>query len=626
MPPTQRDLALSAAREGRYLENISRDVSPERLQRFFVKADSGYQVGKALRDICVFARQNMTSDPPFSKLDLISCRNVMIYLEPKLQRRVLPLFHYALKADGVLMLGTSETIRTFRDLFALQERRFKIYSRKSSPARLHIDFDTTHTSESPAAKRTAQGENVALAGAREQADHIIVFSKYSAAGVVINDNFDIIQFRGETDEFLAHAPGEPSLNLLRLAREGLALELRTLVHEARQKQAAVVKNDVALPRDKQAPLIARVEVHPLFSTSTKEHFFLVLFEASSGVAAPQNQAARPPAAPPAPQSSPDRQLEQLRNELDAAKDHLQANIEEQEATNEELQSANEEIMSSNEELQSTNEELETAKEELQSTNEELTTVNEELQNRNLELNTLNNDLTNLLHSVHIPIVMLSGDLRIRRFTPQAEKLFTLIASDVGRPLADIKTRLELPDLEKLVAEVVDTMTPVEMEVRSRDEAECWYSIRIRPYKTRDNKIDGAVIALLDIDIVKRAKLQLEDIAGELIQLAPQPTLIVDSELEVRVVNDGFVKHFGLAYRDAQGKLIHKLSEGFGPLRQPLEKLLSGAGKSAEFKMQYRDHGAQREYSVHAERLRYLQTEPTKGILCGPYRLISARSP
>lgn len=597
------EVAIGVAREGKYIENISQEVSTERLQRFFVKTDEGYQISKTLRDMCVFARQNMANDPPFSRLDLISCRNVMIYLEPKLQKRVIPLFHYALRPKGTLILGTSETIGQFTDLFSVEDKKLKVYSRLEINGRVQLDFDTGYTGGKTEMEKSQHEhprlESAPIVEARKEADRI-VFSKFSAAGVVINAQFEIIQFRGGTSRYLEHGPGDPSFNLLRIARAGLGLEIRALVHDARQKRSMTAKDDLVVVHDHESSLV-RIEVHPLFPSTGQDPYFLILFQENvptqSGNASPSDQ-------PPAGIDNGQREIEQLRRELNASKEHLQSIIEEQDATNEELQSANEEVLSSNEELQSINEELETAKEELQSTNEELTTVNEELQNRNVELGTLNNDLTNLLSSVNIPILMLGSDMRIRRFTPQAEKLFSLIAGDVGRPIGDIKPRIELPDLENVVADVIDSVMVKELEVQDREGR--WYSMRVRPYKTADKKIDGAVIALVDIDVAKRGKMQWHNInvlAQHLVSMIQKPTLILDNELKAFACNDAFLKKFGVTRAFIRNKSVEQL-DGLAPLRGALETLLGGDQLNAVLTLPSREGPSSAPLTVRADKVRF----------------------
>jgi two-component system CheB/CheR fusion protein len=482
------DAAIDRARAGLYPENIAADVTPERLRRFFHRIDGGYRVAKSVRDCCVFARQNLTKDPPFSKLDLISCRNVMIYLGAVLQRRVMAIFHYALRSEGYLLLGSSETIGTFSDLFTAVDRRHKIYRKRAVAGKPQVDFQSmTVSRERPERPRANHDEQNGPSNIFHEADRILL-GRFAPAGVLINDALEILQFRGRTSTFLEPPPGAPSFNLMKMAREGLVAELRTAIHNARKKGTAVRREGVRVRNDGRT-IITNVEVIP-FVTPLKERFHLVMFEE-----------AIPEAAEPKPKKGakgqPDGQRTQrLQRELEATREYLQSIIEEQEAMNEELRSANEEIQSSNEELQSTNEELETAKEELQSSNEELTTLNEELENRNQELAQVNNDLTNLLASVDIPIVMLDSELRIRRFNPGAHKALNLIASDLGRSIRDVKLPLQMSHVDELVASVIDELKVREVNVQDREGQ--WYSLRVRPYRTMENKIDGAVLVLIDL--------------------------------------------------------------------------------------------------------------------------------
>ncbi|HEU4889531.1 MAG TPA: CheR family methyltransferase [Thermoanaerobaculia bacterium] len=478
--------AVERSRLGIYPENIAAEVSADRLRRFFTKVEGGYRVAKAVRDCCVFARQNLTKDPPFSRLDLVSCRNVMIYLGAVLQRRVMSIFHYALRPDGYLLLGSSETVGNFGDLFAVVDRRHKIYQKKTSPSRLTVDFETT-ASPAPAERVRMEEETVNPPNIFREADRVML-SRFSPPGVVINEEMEVLQFRGRTSLYLEPAPGVASFNILKMAREGLLADLRAAIHAARRKEEAVRREGVRVKTNGDITLV-NLEVIP-FVTAAKERYQIVLFEPAADPAPPTRRRGR--GATPEKDS---RGTARLERELEATREYLQSIIEEQEAMNEELRSANEEIQSSNEELQSTNEELETAKEELQSSNEELTTLNEELENRNQELGAMNNDLVNLLASVDLPIVMLDSSLRIRRFNPSAQRVLNLIAADAGRPIHDLKMTLVVKELEHMIVDVIDTLEVRELEVRDRRGQA--YLLRIRPYKTVDNKIEGAVLVLID---------------------------------------------------------------------------------------------------------------------------------
>jgi two-component system CheB/CheR fusion protein len=496
---------IEKARAGVYPMSIAQDVSPERLRRFFVEVEGCYRITKTIREMCVFARHNVLTDPPFSQIDLISCRNLLIYLEPVLQQKVVPLLHYALKPGGFLLLGNSESIGSYRDLFETPDARYKIYSRKPSSSRVSFGQPAAsrqHRDRSRQAPGRSRPAGDASGDVQKEADRILL-ARYVPPGVVVNADLDILQFRGDTGPYLAPAEGKASLNLLKMAREGLAVALRTAIARARNEEGPVREERLQVQFHGETRAVA-LEVIPLKGSTAAEGGFLVLFE-EPRVPGPRRRRPRGTAATAATAADDARQeeMDRLGQELTATRLYLQSVIEQQEAANEELQSANEEAQSANEELQSINEELETSKEEIQSSNEELATVNDELQNRNTELNLLNNDLFNLLTSVEMAIVIIGRDLRVRRFTPMAETAFNLIPSDVGRPISGFKLDFNVPDLAALLAEVMETASPREREVQ--DTKGVWYSLRIQPYKTLEGTIDGAVILLVDVDTLRRAR-------------------------------------------------------------------------------------------------------------------------
>jgi len=485
--------AVDKARQGIYPQSIVEDVSPQRLQRFFIKTTAGYQISKAIRDMCIFALQNVIKDPPFSKLDLILCRNLMIYLGSMLQQKVLHTFHYALRPNGFLMLGTSETTGALADLFALVDKKSKIYIKKTTALRASYDFTAPPHSISPLdAEKPAPVRGPSALDIQHEAECAIL-DAYSPPGVIINQEMQILQFRGQTGPYIEPAPGSASLNLLKMARQDLALELREMLHQAIDSKATVRKENIHT-RHGGGSQTLNLQVIPLQGTEIAEHCFLVLFEPVSDVQGEKRKSDGPAvSATPDPR---DLKIHELESELLTSRQYLQSIIEEQETTNQELQSANEEIQSANEELQSTNEELETAKEELQSTNEELATINEEHEMHNQELIRANNDLTNLLASVDLAVLILSEDLRIRRFTPKAKTLLNLIDTDIDRPIGHIRPNVNVPDLEKRALEVIDTMSPQFLEVQ--DNQGRWYELRIRPYKTMGHRIQGVVAVFIDI--------------------------------------------------------------------------------------------------------------------------------
>ncbi|MBZ5611724.1 MAG: PAS domain-containing protein, partial [Acidobacteriia bacterium] len=524
-------LAIDAARDGLYTGSIVADVSPERLRRFFVTSDGGYQISKQVRDLCIFAVQDAVTDPPFSRLDLISCRNLLIYLGAPLQKKVLTTFHYALKPAGHLLLGSSETVGSGSEFFRQVDKKHKLYSRLPVAVRPHFELGPRAPADdwTPARARATPPHPDIDVG--KQADQIVL-SKYAPPGVLINSNFDILQFRGRTGPFLEPPAGQATLNLLRMAREGLAIDLRGAVHQAKKTGGPVSKSGVHM-RSESGVLEVNLEVTPIFEHAAKEPYYLILFQTGE----PHKARKAPPAAKEKKRSSADREVAVLRGELAASQQDLHSIIEEQEATNEELQSANEEILSSNEELQSTNEELETGKEELQATNEELTTVNDELQNRNAELAKANSDLNNLIDSVDAVYVMLDRDLKIRRSTAAAQRVLNLIPSDVGRPIGDIKPNIQVADLPGMIRDAIANMRHQEQAVQ--DSAGRWYVMKIQPYKTPDSKIDGAILALTDVDALRRSQesgQSLEVRLRTLVDRPPDLLLAVAPEGHVLLVN------------------------------------------------------------------------------------------
>ncbi len=487
------DKAVDKARRGIYPESIVEDVSPQRLQRFFIKTTGGYQISKTIRDMCIFALQNVVKDPPFSRLDLILCRNLMIYLGSMLQQKVLHTFHYALRPNGFLMLGTSETTGALADLFALVDKKSKIYVKKTAALRASYDFTAPPHSILPlAAEKPDSVRGPSALDIQHEAERAIL-DAYGPPGVIINQEMQILQFRGQTGPYIEPAPGGASLNLLKMARQDLALELREMLHQAIGSKTTVRKENIHTRHGGSSQTL-NLQVIPLQGTEMAEHCFLVLFEPASDVRGGKRKSDGP--AVSATPDARDLKIHELESELLTSRQYLQSIIEEQETTNQELQSANEEIQSANEELQSTNEELETAKEELQSTNEELATINEEHEIHNQELIRANNDLTNLLANADLAVLILSEDLRIRRFTPKARTLLNLIDTDIDRPIGNIRPNVNVPDLEKRALEVIDTMSPQSLEVQ--DNQGRWYELRIRPYKTMEQRIQGVVAVFIDI--------------------------------------------------------------------------------------------------------------------------------
>jgi two-component system CheB/CheR fusion protein len=497
------ELSVTKARNGVYPENIQGDVSTERLRRFFTKIENGYRVSKNIRDMCIFAQHNVLNDPPFSQMDLICCRNLLIYIEPVLQNKVISLFHYALRPGRFLVLGTSEGLGTTSSLFAAEDRTNKVFSKKAGSAGQGVTFSLNSQTERKEhgpvrvpAKQPDSSWN--YTEAQKEFDRRLL-TQYAPATVFVNEDLEIIHTRGSVNRYLKLAPGRASLSLLKMAREGLHMELRNAVGRSKKENIAVGKRNLQIKNGdgegspKDSTRLVNLEVIPVTLGNLKELYFMIVFQ----------EAPPEPSRQPAPRRNRPHgeaetrgQTAKLEQELAATKEYLQSVIETQEAMNEELQSANEEILSSNEELQSTNEEMETAKEELQSANEELTTVNDELRSRNLEITQVNNDLLNLLSSIDIAVIMIGRDLAVRRFTPKAQKFLGLIPSDVGRPLSNINPTIEIADLQSMVLKVVSDFRTLEKELTDRMGVH--YQFKILPYRTTENKIDGVVITIVDI--------------------------------------------------------------------------------------------------------------------------------
>ena len=494
------DVAIQRARAGLYKESIEADVSPIRLRRFFHKSDSGYQIRKAIRDLCIFSTQNVFSDPPFSRMDLVSCRNVMIYLSQALQKKVIPIFHYALNPTGFLIIGSTEgLLGAGSELFEMADKKQKIYRKKLVSTPVTFGFSVGHPDKEtkgiglPAPPAKQPDASKATVELQREADRLLL-SRYAPPAVVVNDQLEIIQSRGRTGTFLELPPGKASLNLMKMARPGLLFELQSAIDAVRKNGLETTRENVRVESNGSSRLI-RLRVLPFKTPVQEEHSFLVVFEPlESDLPEPTIQ--EPQAALTEDErAEKDKLFAQLKQELAATKEYLQSIIETQEATNEELQSANEEIQSGNEELQSTNEELQTSKEELESANEELHTVNEEMQHRNELLTQLNNDLTNLLNSINLPVVMVGADLSVRRFTPQATSMLGLMASDIGRAIPRLKLKVDSAHLEQMMLDVIQEVHPKQFQVQ--DHEGTWWNLRITPYRTLDNRIDGVVLSVLD---------------------------------------------------------------------------------------------------------------------------------
>jgi two-component system CheB/CheR fusion protein len=580
------------------------NVSRERLRRFFVETETSVRVSKPLRDMCVFSRHNLMADPPFSRMDLITCRNLLIYLEPSSQQRILPILHYALKPRGYLVLGASETVGPFRNLFGVEDGKHKIYARKSRSVRVPLPPPAPGTApaRSDRSKETRAPARIAPGlGARDlhtEADRLLL--GLAPAAVLVDPNFQILQFRGHTEPYLAPAQGRASFMLLRMARPGLLAPLRGLMSRAKRSGKPVREERVQVGIGGRARDVD-VRVCPVKGPSATEHGYLVVFS-DSPAPRPRGKTGsrRRPAVAKGGRESAAANTVRLEHEMAGMREYVRSLSEEHDAAIEELQSANEEAQSANEELQSINEELETSKEEIQSSNEELSTVNDELNSRNLEMGRLNNDLANLISSVHVAIVIVTRDLRIRHFSPMAEKLLSIIPADVGRPISDIRLMIDVPDLESLLTEVIDSLTPMEREVQAKDQR--WYSLRIRPYMTLEKRIEGAVLVMMDVNESRRAR----EYAESIVETVGQPILILDADLRVRRANRSFYETFRVARGSTEGRLVYELGNhqwDIPDLRRLLGEILPTSSVIEDFVVEHDfEHIGPKAMQLNARRL------------------------
>jgi two-component system, chemotaxis family, CheB/CheR fusion protein len=557
--------ALEKARFGAYPESALAQVSEERLRRFFVREGGLYRISIDIRKTCVFARHDLTKDPPYSHLDLISCRNALIYLDPALQKRVVSGFHYALEDTGFLVLGSSEALTPYEDLFTLLDRKKKFFCKKavSTPGAYQW---------SPAVRGTFQSspkqpEKEPPGFEMEKEIDRVVWERYGYAALVVNGDLQILHFRGDAGLYLRPSEGKPTFHLLKMLRDELVYELRSAIDKVRRIGSAVHSEQIRMKTNGQFREVS-VEIRPFESSTKGEPYFLLLFESTS--AAEEAQTESPPRKS---RKTGNAAICRLENELARVRGSLQGIIRERETTNEELISASEDAVSS--------------MEELQSANEELTTLNEQAESRNVELARISDDLTNVLAGVNIPILMLGGDRRIRRFTPAAEKLLHLAQSDVGRPIRDFRLGLAIPELDDLISVVLKEGRELQRDVRADDGR--WYSIRLRPYWTSEQKIDGVLVALLDIHELKEsqeAARREQRFVSAILDAASRALLVVVLDREGRIVhfNRACQETTGYSFEEAKGKLLWDLlvaSEDMGKSKASFQQLLAGTPNEYE---------------------------------------------
>ncbi|MFW6324350.1 MAG: chemotaxis protein CheB [Desulfovibrionales bacterium] len=590
--------SIAAARDARFPVNIAKDVDPGRLKRFFVKVNGKYRVENRLREMMIFALHDITRDPPFSKVDLVSCRNLLIYMESDLQKKILPMLHYSLKPGGYLFLGTSESVGKFTELFSPVDKKWKLFRVEDGEFKQQFDFtfggrpspeQRFRKEDKKSRKAGIDGEQDLPGGQDErkstpgeqwknrdmrQLMEQTMLARFAPAGVIVDSEHTIRFFHGDTSSFLRPPNGEPRFDILGMARSDLRPTISAGLNKARTEKRQVTYENVGI-RDNEYEHVD-ISFVPLTSSTMRQNIILVTFAGKKADAAKGGTTGEGGAS--------DSRVADMEQELYSLRQNLQATIEELETSNEELKSSNEELQANNEELQSTNEELDTSREELQSTNEELETVNVELQRKNEELESINDDIRNMFAHTSIGTVILDTDLRVKRFTLPATRIFNLIDKDIGRKLSDIATKLDYEFLEQDAHTVLDSLNKRELEVSTRDGR--WFILRMFPYRTSDNVIQGVVINFTNITDLKNkeqeaqeAKLQAEAI----LETTRQPLLVLNSDLNVVSANHAFYETFQVEKKKTEGSLFYSLGNtqwNIPEFRKLLEEIIP---KNASFK-------------------------------------------
>jgi two-component system CheB/CheR fusion protein len=590
------DGAIETARCGFYPEGIGRDVGPRRLARFFTRIEGGYRIKPEIRELVIFAKQDVLQDPPFTRLDLIACRNLLIYVRPAAQQRILTLFHYSLKPAGVLMLGTSEGLAGLDDHFMVMNKKLKIFSRRATRSGRALPAVFTPV----AARSGAAPVDSAVVADRNQQRLLssviekALVTRYAPASVIVNERGDIFYINGHTGDYLEPAIGQPRLNVLEMAREGLRLELPAMLRRAAGKYTEIVREGIPVKMNSGfAPV--RLTVTRLSDPETVRGLLLVTFQPepvakAAAAGKPTRRASADPARP--------GRVSELERELRYARETLQSTNEELQTANEDLKTTNEELQSTNEELQSTNEELETSKEEMQSLNEELQTVNAELKTKLDTLAQSSDDMQNLLNSAAIATLFLDHQLRIKRFTAEATKLFKLLPSDIGRPIGDLTSGLNYDQLPADAGKVLQKLGVLEKEVQTREGE--WWQVRIHPYRTTANVIEGVIVTFVDIHQMKVAEMAVQEAradAESIVATVRQPLLVLDENLCVVSANRAYQSMFKTTSREVEHRLIYEVGRGrwnLPPLRHLLERVLPRKKAIEDFKIEQEFPGVGRK--------------------------------
>jgi len=529
--------AIDHARRGFYFSNITAELSSQQLERFFIKKPNGYTVKKEIREMIVFAQHNLIKDAPFTRLDLLCCRNVMIYLTTDLQKKIIPVFHYSLQPNGLLFLGPAESVGVFNDIFNSLDSKWKIFERKEGVSALGkiIDFPFHIANQDKLGKADGSTKTIAKNPLAENFNKVLL-ENYTPASLLINEKGEILYINGKTNRFIQLNPGEAIMNIHRMVREELKYVLGNAIHLCLMNQTKVEISDIRI-RENNRTYLMGFSVDYL-SEPALQGLLLVSFYDKGPVRKSVSRKSKSSG------NVSEGAVEELEKELTYTKQQLHTTIEQMETSLEELKSTNEELQSTNEELQSTNEEALTTKEEMQSLNEELMTINLQYQNKAEELSQLNNDMKNLLDNTEIGTIFLDNQLNILRFTPQVTRLFNVIASDIGRSITHIVSNFEYPSIEATIKEVIESLAGKELEIKTKNGD--WYNLRIMPYRTMDNFINGAVLTFTKITPIKSMNARITGLLqyGQLTaNLHSDATVVLDADRKVLVCNEKFQHMF-----------------------------------------------------------------------------------
>jgi two-component system, chemotaxis family, CheB/CheR fusion protein len=604
--------AIQIARAGRYPMGIAANVSEQRLARFFNREDGHYRVRRELRDLVVFAIQDALHDPPFTRVDLVSCRNILIYLEPSGQRRLLRAFHYGLNPRGLLLLGSAETASGSEAYFSLIEGHHKLYRRNdSTAAQLTIGWPGAHSKHRNAPARiNSVSSKTDLASPLRMA----LAERFGPPAVLVDTEGRIQQIHGNVEAYLGLQPGRSSLNIVDMARDALRAPLASALRESIETEGRVAKRSVRLQVDR-VRLAVHLEVSRLHGPRLAAPLFVVSFEPVERSARKRN--GEPLAEGAEVRRGADMDLEQ---ELQDTRHDLQGSIDELQAANEELAATNEEVQSANEELQSTNEELQTAKEETQSLNEELHTVNAELARKLETFEEATDDLVNLMNNIEVATIFLDSKLRVKRFTPKARRVARLIDADIGRPMADMVTEIDYPGLLSDAASVIATLQASETQAAAPDGS--WYRVRIQPYRTSRGVVEGVVITFIDITEVKRnERLQAARALAEcIVDAVREPLLVLDNGLRVVRANDAYYRVFRTGPQETTGQLLGDLENHqwvISTLRERLEKTLQEGEGFDDFEVEFElPHSGRRRLLLSARPLQFAAGTAAELVLLG----------